>query len=66
MEKLNKLGEEQKRYKAKIHTNAKGQASFEVRVVADTLEEIQIGCDSLIKGCIKVCADNSVPLAEGK
>jgi len=63
IQKLNALGDEKQRYKAKIHTNAKGEASFEVRVLADTQEEIQIGCTKLIETCLKVCKDNSVPVA---
>lgn len=63
IQKLNALGDEKSKYKAKIHTNAKGEASFEVRVLADTQEEIQIGCNQLIQSCIQVCKDNSVPVA---
>jgi len=63
IQKLNALGDEKSRYKAKIWTNAKGEASFEVRVLADTQEEIQIGCTNLIQGCIQTCKDNSVPVA---
>jgi len=63
MQKLNALADEKTRYKAKIWTNAKGQASFEVRVLADTQEEIQTGCTQLIQNLIQVCKDNHVPVA---
>ena len=63
MQKLVALADEKTRYKAKIWTNAKGEASFEVRVLADTQEEIQTGCNQLIQNLIKVCKDNQIPVA---
>ena len=63
IQKLTTLADEKTRYKAKIWTNAKGQASFEVRVLADTQEEIQTGCEQLITNLLKVCKDAKVPVA---
>jgi len=63
IKKLNQLGDERAKYKGKIWTNAKGEASFETRVLSDELQEVIDGSDKLVKGLVKICTDNSVPIA---
>ncbi len=63
IEHLAALVEERRKFKAKIWTNAKGEASFEVRVSSDDQQEIIDKSNDLLKGVLKICKDNSIPVA---
>ena len=54
-------------YRGKITTNAKGEASFVIRVnTNDDPEIIEKKGDQIMKSLIKICVDNNIPIAGRK
>ena len=67
LDKLKDFAEGTFQYRGKITTNAKGEASFEVRVnTNDDTAIIETKADQIIKSLLKVCLDNNIPIAGRK
>ena len=63
IEKLNKLAGESLHYKGEITTNAKGEASFKVRVYSDNVNEIQTSSAKILDGLKQVCKEKDIKIA---
>ena len=63
IERIVALTEDRAKYKGKIWTNAKGEASVEARILGDSIEEVTLGQNLMIKGLMDVCVKNGVPIA---
>ena len=60
---LNKLANEKASLKGEITTNAKGEASFKVRVYSELASEIETQAGQILDGLEKVCNERSIPIA---
>ena len=63
IQKLVSLTDEKAKYKGKIWTNAKGEASFEARVMGDSVEQVITAENLMAQGLMKICTDNNIPIA---
>ena len=61
--KLNKASNESLDYKGEITTNAKGEASFKVRVYSNVTSEIETAAGEILDGLKKVCKDKGIKIA---
>jgi len=63
MLKLNKMANEKASLKGEITTNAKGEASFKVRVYSEVAAEIEEQGKEILQGLINICNDKNIKIA---
>lgn len=63
IERLAVLADDKHKYKAKVWTNAKGEASFEVRVLGDSIEEVLAGQNAMTLGVMEKIRNAGIPIA---
>ena len=52
------------KYRGKITTNAKGEASFEVRIATNEgIDTIEIKAKLVLESLMRICVDNEIPIA---
>lgn len=63
MFKLNKMANERASLKGEITTNAKGEASFKIRVYSEVASEIEQQGKEILEGLQNICNDKGIKIA---
>ena len=63
IEKLNRASKYALDYRGEIITNAKGEASFKVRVFSNVASEIEVAAGEILDGLKKICTEKGIKIA---
>jgi len=63
MFKLNKAANERASLKGEINTNAKGEASFKIRVYSELASEIELQGKEVYAALEKICTEKGIKIA---
>ena len=63
IEKLNQLSKDALDYRGEITTNAKGEASFKVRVFSNVTSEIKVAAGEILDGLYNICKAKGIKIA---